>query len=105
MTEVIDRVRQAWAEVLDVDVSAVPLDVNFLEAGGSSLLLIMLWEQLHELTEHDLRVSDLFQHGTVRTQAKLLEVGPDARRTLAGLPVGDRSGLLERARTNLGTTS
>jgi hypothetical protein len=93
--ELLDRVRQAWAEVLDVDV--VPLDVNFLEAGGSSLLLVMLWEQLQELTAQDLKVSDLFQHGTVRAQARLLGA-PAASSQAAAAPAPDRSGLLGRAR-------
>ncbi len=39
----LDRIRQAWAEVLDVDVA--PVDVNFFEAGGDSLLLIVLLER------------------------------------------------------------
>lgn len=95
--DLLDRVRRAWADVLDVEADGVPLDVSFLEAGGTSLLLVMLWEELHELTGHDLKVSDLFQHGTVRAQARLL--GAPAA---AGEPVAtaapDRSGLLGRAR-------
>jgi hypothetical protein len=71
--QLIDRVRDAWALVLDADDPAgVPLDTNFLEAGGTSLLLIMLWEELSEQSACDLRVSDLFQHSTVRAQAALL---------------------------------
>jgi hypothetical protein len=69
----LDRVRDAWALVLGVEEPAgVPLGTNFLEAGGTSLLLIMLWEELSELTDRDLRVSDLFEHSTVRAQAALL---------------------------------
>lgn len=71
--QLLDRVRDAWALVLGADDTAsVPLDTNFLEAGGSSLLLIMLWEELSEQTDRGLRVSDLFQHSTVRSQAALL---------------------------------
>ena len=71
--QLVERVRKAWAEVLDLpDPAAVPLDTNFLEAGGSSLLLIMLWEELHGLTDQVLKVSDLFVHSTVRRQAELL---------------------------------
>lgn len=71
--QLLDRVRDAWALVLGADDPAgVPLDTNFLEAGGTSLLLIMLWEELSEQTDRDLRVSDLFQHSTVRAQAALL---------------------------------
>lgn len=99
-SEFIGPVRQAWAEVLDVeDVTSVPLDANFLETGGSSLLLIMLWEQLDGLTNRDLRVSDLFQHGTVRAQACLLagEV-PGASRAAAPSAAHARGQLIGRAR-------
>jgi hypothetical protein len=72
-TDLLTGVRTAWAEVLDLpDPAGVPLDTNFLEAGGSSLLLIMLWEELQELTDRTLRVSDLFVHSTVRRQTELL---------------------------------
>ena len=100
--DLIARVRAAWAEVLAADtVDSVPLDVNFLEAGGSSLLLIMLWEELHGLTGRTLKVSDLFRHGTVRAQARLLEEldGP-AVPIPAPVSVGtsDRGRLLGHAR-------
>jgi acyl carrier protein len=68
--DMLERVRLAWAEVLNAD--DVPLDTNFLEAGGNSLLLVMLWELLQDLTERRLRMSDLFQFGTVRAQAAML---------------------------------
>ncbi|ASW54763.1 condensation domain-containing protein [Plantactinospora sp. KBS50] len=81
----IESVRRAWADVLDLDSPGqVPVDVNFLEAGGSSLLLIMLWEQLEPLTTRMLRVSDLFEHGTVRRQAALLADDEPAEDLLAG---------------------
>jgi len=71
--ELIDAVRHAWAEVLDLDSSEqVPLEAKFLDVGGSSLLLIMLWEELQPLTPRTLKVSDLFQHSTVLAQVDLL---------------------------------
>ena len=93
--QLLERVREVWAEVLDVDVA--PLDVNFLDAGGSSLLMIMLWEQLQELTERTLKVSDLFEHATVRAQAALL-CAPETTRAPAAVPARDQSALLGRAR-------
>ena len=96
--ELLGQVRHAWAEVLDAgEPAAVPLDVHFLEAGGSSLLLIMLWEQLSELTDRPLKVSDLFEHATVRAQAALLG---GADRPAAAVPgAHDRRQLLARGRT------
>lgn len=95
--ELLTRVRQAWAEVLDSgEPEQVPLDVHFLEAGGSSLLLIMLWEQLSELTDRPLKVSDLFEHATVRAQAALLG---GVKRPAAVVPgAHDRRQLLARGR-------
>ncbi|MFF2043731.1 acyl carrier protein [Kitasatospora sp. NPDC058170] len=96
-SELTDQVRKAWAEVLDLDDPAqVPLDTNFLEAGGSSLLLIMLWEELHGLTELQLKVSDLFEHSTVRGQARLL--AGTATRAQASAGAEQRANLLGRVK-------
>jgi hypothetical protein len=98
--DLVTRVRAAWADVLAAEnVADVPLDANFLETAGSSLLLIMLWEQLHPMTHRTLRVSDLFHYSTVRAQAALL-AGDHDRDVPAPVAVGghDRSRLLGRAR-------
>jgi hypothetical protein len=93
MTEddLIEPVRLAWAEVLDVE--NIDTDTPFLELGGNSLLLVMLWEQLAELADRPLKLADLFHHATVRAQAALLagveapmpaDVGPRNRSWLLG---------------------
>jgi aryl carrier-like protein len=96
-----DRVRTVWAEVLEVDDPAgLDPDRNFLESGGSSLLLIMLWEDLREFSAVPLRVSDLFQHATIRAQAALLAGQATAQQAPAAQPAGpgDRRSVLGRAR-------
>lgn len=70
--ELLGAVRKAWAETLGTDTEAVPLDVGFFDAGGNSLLLLLLWEQLVELTSRELRATDLFHYPTVRSQAVML---------------------------------
>jgi len=89
--ELIEPVRLAWAEVLDVD--DIDTDTPFLELGGNSLLLVMLWEQLAELADRPPKLADLFHHATVRAQAALLagtkapmpaEAGPRDRSRLLG---------------------
>ncbi|MGW5052572.1 acyl carrier protein [Actinokineospora sp. NPDC004072] len=76
--EVVVAVREAWADVLGSDsADSVPLDVNFLEAGGNSLLLVMLWEQLQPLSTRPVKLSELFHHGTVAAQAELLTSAPE----------------------------
>ncbi|GGX80069.1 hypothetical protein GCM10010358_38000 [Streptomyces minutiscleroticus] len=72
----LGAVRDAWAETLGVDADVVPLDVGFFDAGGNSLLLLLLWEQLNELPSGGgLRATDLFRHPTVRAQTQLLAGG------------------------------
>jgi aryl carrier-like protein len=71
--DVVVRVREVWADVLGgVSPQDIPLDVNFLELGGNSLLLVMLWEELQPLAGRRLKLSELFHHGTVQAQAELL---------------------------------
>lgn len=85
--DLLPEVRQAWAEVLgSASAEGVPLDVNFLEAGGNSLLLVMLWEQLQPLAGRPLKLSELFQHATVRAQAALLVGAPATAQPAAPQP-------------------
>jgi hypothetical protein len=72
-------VRQAWENVLCIDTA--PLDTGFFDAGGTSMLLVMLADELADLTGRELDVAELFRHDTVLMQAKLLDPGyePDSR--------------------------
>jgi hypothetical protein len=70
--DLLEAVRGAWAETLGIDTEDVPLDQGFFDAGGNSLLLVLLWEQLDGLTNHSVQATDLFQHPTVRAQVQLL---------------------------------
>ncbi len=94
MTEqdLLDNVRAAWTEVLDTPV--VSDDVNFFDAGGDSILLIVLLDRLNVLTDRDLEPPDLFQHSTVRAQAALLTGTAET----AAAAVPNRAALLGRAR-------
>lgn len=86
-------VRQAWLQVLNIE--EVDTDVSFFDAGGDSLLLIMLLDKLLPLTAQELTVADLFRYNTVRRQAKLL-AGED--RGGPALREGGRQRLLGVAR-------
>ncbi|MGC7102077.1 acyl carrier protein [Amycolatopsis lurida] len=92
--DLLDRVRDVWAEVLDVPTVAV--DANFFEAGGDSVLLIVLLDQLNEMTDRVLEPPDLFQHSTVRAQAALLAGGAEQPAAPQPEPAGRRA-LLGRA--------
>jgi hypothetical protein len=70
--DLVARVKQAGAEVLDITEDVVPLDVNFFEAGGNSMLLVLLTDVLNEPGDVWVDSVDLFQHSTVTAQAGLL---------------------------------
>jgi len=93
----LDRVRDAWLEVLDVP--QIGLDDAFFDAGGDSILLILLLERLNELAGDRLEAADLFQHSTIRAQAALIAGDQPVQ---IPEPVvrgpGDRAALLGRAR-------
>ncbi|MFD5829160.1 acyl carrier protein [Lentzea sp. NPDC060358] len=90
----LDHVREAWAEALDITPDEVPTEVSFFDAGGNSLLLLLLWERLNDLTTRDLKAADLFEHSTVLAQAEFLEGGGEPVAAAAT----SRSALLGRSR-------
>ncbi|MCP3803429.1 amino acid adenylation domain-containing protein [Allokutzneria sp. A3M-2-11 16] len=69
-TGVLDQVRSAWKRVLDHDIT--DLDLNFFDAGGHSLLLVRLQDELRAATGTEPSIMDLMRHVTVRAQANLL---------------------------------
>ncbi|WP_233611410.1 acyl carrier protein [Amycolatopsis sp. WAC 01376] len=101
--DIVGKVRSAWADALDIAVETVPMEVNFFDAGGNSLLLLLLWEQLNGMTERDLRAADLFEHSTVRAQAALL--GSEEATGPAKLGGRERGRLLGMARRTQPTES
>ncbi|MFE7645770.1 non-ribosomal peptide synthetase [Streptomyces phaeoluteigriseus] len=67
---VLEGVRAAWRAVLEHD--GFGADHNFFDAGGHSLLLVKLREQLRLATGADVPVIDLLRHVTVQDQARLI---------------------------------
>ncbi|MFD9429880.1 amino acid adenylation domain-containing protein [Streptomyces sp. NPDC060002] len=70
VNSVTEGVRAAWRAVLEHD--GFGPDRNFFDAGGHSLLLVKLMEQLRLTTGADVPVIDLLRHVTVRDQARLI---------------------------------
>lgn len=64
----------AWCEVLGV--ADVPVDVNFFDVGGHSLLMPLLQEALHRRTGVRVPILDLFRHSTVADMAARLRPAP-----------------------------
>ncbi|MFB8139403.1 acyl carrier protein [Streptomyces parvus] len=97
MTDPTEDIRRIWSTVLGTEVQDT--DVNFFDAGGHSLLFMVLQEHLEELAERDIALEELFEHPTIRAQAGLLVGGPaDAAAVDAGLGGRARSELLGRNR-------
>ncbi|MFJ6793778.1 amino acid adenylation domain-containing protein [Streptomyces sp. NPDC091268] len=71
--DLADQVAALWSEVLES--GDLPYDVNFFDAGGDSLLLIVLMERLSELTGRELDAADLFEHSTIDAQIEFLTAG------------------------------
>ncbi|MGH9277957.1 MAG: non-ribosomal peptide synthetase [Acidimicrobiales bacterium] len=69
-------VAAAWAEVLNL--SEVPVDVNFFDLGGHSLAMFRLQDALECHTGTRPSIVALFRHTTVSTQAELLRIDRSA---------------------------
>ncbi|WP_051781785.1 MULTISPECIES: phosphopantetheine-binding protein [unclassified Streptomyces] len=93
--ELESRIAGIWSTLLeDPDVSP---DISFFEAGGDSILLIVLLDELRELGGREIDATDLFTHSTIRAQADFL-----SGRTADAVPVPvpasrDRSLLRDRS--------
>jgi hypothetical protein len=79
--ERMEIVRSTWREILGLE--KVDDDVGFFDAGGDSLLLMALVEQLSVAAGRTLKTLDIFRAGTISGQAALLaptgeSAGPEA---------------------------
>ncbi|MEF3118510.1 acyl carrier protein [Streptomyces chrestomyceticus] len=92
----LQLVRQAWQDVLGTD--EVPLDTGFFEAGGNSMLLVMLSDELSDRTGRELEVAELFRHDTVRAQARLLDPSYEPEAPAPAAAAAGRGRLLGSAR-------
>jgi glutamate racemase len=71
----LELVRSLWQEILKTD--EVGDDISFFDAGGDSLLLIVLVERMSQVSGQAVKTMDLFRAGTVAGHAKLLSA-PEA---------------------------
>lgn len=73
--QVIERIVAAWSEVLKL--TSIPLDVNFFDLGGHSLMVFKLQNALEHHVGKRLKVVSLFRYTTVSAQAELICSGED----------------------------
>ncbi|ODS52928.1 MAG: hypothetical protein ABS36_15865 [Acidobacteria bacterium SCN 69-37] len=69
-TSMESRLAAIWAEVLHLP--DVPVDGNFFDLGGHSLLLAQVQRRVQETLQQPVTMLDLFQHPTVRSLAARL---------------------------------
>jgi len=70
------QIATIWQETLQV--SQVGLHDNFFDLGGHSLLAITVQQQLHEVLEREIELTELFRHTTVHALARALSTHPDS---------------------------
>lgn len=67
----LELVRSAWREILGID--EIDDETGFFEAGGDSLLLVALVEQLSKVSGCVLKTMDVFRAASIGGQAALLD--------------------------------
>jgi len=77
-------IARLWAELLDI--AEPPLDVNFFDLGGHSLLMAKLQTRIAEALDRKIPMVDLFQHATVRDLARYMARSGDAPEPVSARP-------------------
>ena len=72
----LELVRSVWREVLVTD--DLDDDTGFFDAGGNSLLLVALVEELSRATRRTFKTMEVFRAGSIAGQAELLARAGDA---------------------------
>lgn len=66
-----DTVTRIWQRILGVSISDP--DVNFFDAGGTSIQLFKLFAEFNKLENVNILLSQLLEHTTIRSQRKILD--------------------------------
>lgn len=75
-TALVDAVRGVWADVLDVDVTAVPGDASFLSLGGDSVLTVRMAALVRQRLGVALALADVrVEHSPAQLAALIQERG------------------------------
>lgn len=87
-TETEKQITQVWQDVLQLD--EVSVNHNFFEVGGTSLLLVQVYEKLTDIFGDRLTtITTLFQYSTIQTLAQQLSQDtPEPKLTKGGHPLG-----------------
>ncbi|RKR88350.1 phosphopantetheine binding protein [Micromonospora pisi] len=86
-TELVDAVRAVWADVLDLDVTAVPADASFLSLGGDSVLTVRMAALIRQRIGAALALADVrVEHSAARLATLIHERG-NATGALRPLPL------------------
>ena len=72
----LELVRSVWSEVLGTN--DIDDNTGFFDAGGNSLLLVALVEELSRVSGRTFKTMDVFRAGSIAGQAELLAKAGDA---------------------------
>jgi amino acid adenylation domain-containing protein len=72
-TELERRLREVWAETLGLFPETIGIEQDFFELGGHSLTATILLSRIHKEFQVNLRLKEVFNYSTIRTQAMELQ--------------------------------
>lgn len=72
-TEIEKQLTAIWANVLNLPVADISTDTSFLTLGGHSLLATRIASQVRQTFELNLSLTDVFEAGTIRFLAQVIE--------------------------------
>jgi D-alanine--poly(phosphoribitol) ligase subunit 1 len=96
-TDVQTALRDIWADVLSL--SAVPLDANFFDLGGTSMLMVRVHAEIKRRLGREVATTDLFAHPNIRDLAGFMDGGAQVARVDTAHERGQRQReLMQRMR-------
>ncbi|MCP4990325.1 MAG: amino acid adenylation domain-containing protein [Colwellia sp.] len=72
-TELECTIAKVWQEILKIDNPGI--NDNFFDLGGNSLLMVKVKNRLLEVSGHDMQVTDLFRHPTIKLLSEYMDNG------------------------------
>jgi len=92
------KVSEIWKKILKLD--DIPIDTNFFDLGGHSILVLKLIEAMNDQLQASLKPLDVYEASTVRLIAERMRRSDDVITTLPAPGKNRRRGVDSRAQRN-----
>lgn len=76
-SDIENQVAEVWKKALGVD--SVGINDNFFDIGGHSILALQVLQQLRDITDKSLQMTDLFKYTTISTISAFLSADGDSQ--------------------------